>query len=516
MYMNRFRDMFRKIPIKQKLILLMMVVALVSVALTTLASTLAGVIYIKKNEEKELAVLAELIGDKNAAALAFHDQKLVKANLEVLTSKPSVLRACIYDMDSNIFATYAPTGTQHHCPDVIGKHHTMDSGYGMIDIFNAVTKKDRHLGVVYLQSDMRAVNYYLQQQWLAASGIMGIICLVSYLISLWLQRVISNPISILVKEVKAIFEDDYSVRTRGIYYDELGDIAESFNKILEERERKHKEFFTKAEALGQLSQSTEKTLAILDDESIFPFKAASTFKTLLTQQVFGPVDVMYSEYFHDVYTAEVQLYYVLAKAFDSLRLQSEMISSEKEMLIVDDMVCSIVTEAFDKAADPRLCYTICAGGGHSYYGYKKPLQRFIENIVTLFIENKALGKLYNCAFEVKKCEKGISLLTMMNERGNQAAPSNDNYLCLSLDSLIDKIKNNEELPVIKGEYLFNVKDVVVCSRLYAIHFLSHINQAKVEVSLSSGGVILEVHLDNIRVPEIEEQKPDTITEAEII
>lgn len=487
MFTHNLKESFRHIPIKWKLILLMMVLAAASVILTTMASTFSGIIYLKHNEENELTVLAELIGDKNAAALAFQDQTLAKANLSILASKPSVRLACIYDMEGNIFAKYLIAGKKLRCPRAVNKK--IESHDGQIEIFHRVEKNGKHLGIVYLCSDLRAVKHYLHKQWGISAGIIGLICLVSYLMSIMLQQFISNPIKSLAEESKAIFQDNYSIRSRKIYEDELGDIADSFNKILEEREEKHQKFFRDAESIGHLSKSAQIMLKILDDEAIFPFKAASTFKTLLEKQVFGPVNALYSEYFHDVYTAEVQLYYVLAKAVDSLRLQSESISAGTIKMDIATLVEKVAGECFAKAADPRLSYAISASARPNYVGYKKPLLRSIETIIALFVEARLLGRLYQCHFDIKEQDEKPVIIAHMHDHATTAVTCNDNYLSIPLNHLIDKLKNNEEIPVIKQGYFINLEDVMIRSHLYSLEFLSHINHADIEVRLSPEAVI---------------------------
>jgi uncharacterized membrane protein affecting hemolysin expression len=430
MYIHRLKERFRKIPIKQKLILLMMAVAVVSVVLTTLCSTISGLVYIKQNEEAELSLLAEVVGDKNAAAIAFQDHNLVKVNLEILAGKASVWEACIYDVEGKVVAQYV-TET---CPVVKPDGVVIRSGG--VDVFHTIIKKGSRLGVVYIRSDLQAINHFIQKQWVVSAGIICIICLISYLITLQLQRVISSPIKILAEEVKAIFENDYSIRTNKIYEDELGDIADSFNKILEERERKHKEFFNKTEAVEHLSKASEKTLAILNDEAIFPFKSASTFKTLLENQVFGPVHPMYRDYFNDVYAAEVQLYYALAKAIDSLRLQSELLQIEKEQVDVGSLLDSTIADTYARCGDPRLSYRTCLNMDSVYTCYQKPLQRLIENIATLFIEAKTLGRVYQCEFELNQYSRDIELTAVMGEKDRIQTSGNDNFLSIKLETAI--------------------------------------------------------------------------------
>lgn len=481
---------FKRMPIKQKTILLMMVIAVVSVVLTTVSSIISGVIYLTNNEKTELTILAEIVGDKNAAALAFQDSDLVKANLNILSSKLSVRKACIYTTDNRLFAEYTPK-TKSAIPCHLTTSDSVVSARGMAEISYTIHKKGNVLGRVYIQSDLRAVNNYIKKQITASAGIIAIICLVAYLLILQLQRVISNPIKSLADEIKAISEDNYSVRTQRIYDNELGTIAECFNKILEEREHRHKAFFEKAETMDHMIKSSAKTLSTLDDEALFTFKAASTFKMLLEKEVFGPVNAMYNHYFNDVYTAEMQLYYVLVKAVHSLKLQSEVFSSNQEAVELVALVHEIVKTSHETAGeDPRFTYHITASAKVPFLCYRKPLQRMLENIAALFMESKKLGQLYHSTFSIQKAENNVTILATLAVQNPSKPSSNDNYLTLPLSDLISRLKNNEAIGELKGDYFIDLSDVIIRSRLYFIYFLSSINHAEVEAHISAQHITL--------------------------
>ena len=491
---------FKGMPIRYKLMLLIMSVSVIAVILTTLAYISAGIIYIKQDRKNELSILASIVGDKNAAALAFGDNSLVKANLDMFSSRASVIQACIYDITGSVYAQY--TNALHKgeiCPvvqqdAVFMQEHTLE-------VFHAIHKKQTKLGTIYIESDLKAVDSYIRMQVATAGIILSIVICLSYLLALVLQRMISKPIMDLARDTRAVFEpNNLSIRTRKVYYDELGQIADSFNKILEERERKQEEFFKQHQELSDVFQNSERTLAILDDEAMFPFKAAATFKQMLEMKVFGPVHASYIEYFNDVYTAEVELYHVLITAIDTFRLHSEILQSGKEYIDLSETIDGVLQQQRFGKKGGRISSHVQVQNNTSLTCYRMPLERMMIMTLSLHEESQKFGHKYAVTFDIDKPDVDTNTVRIISEFAEADTAnhhSNDNYCETALEKIIKKLKNNEALPVDKEKSCVDFDDISIRNLLYSIYFLADINGCDVLVRLSSSKIAFIFHLPEV-------------------
>ncbi len=94
---------------------------------------------------------------------------------------------------------------------------------------------NRHLGTLYIKSDMEAMYEQLRQRGGIALLVMAISLVLAYLISQALQKQISKPIMALTETAKAIANrQDFSVRATKLSEDELGLLTDAFNQMLVE------------------------------------------------------------------------------------------------------------------------------------------------------------------------------------------------------------------------------------------------------------------------------------------
>jgi len=96
-----------------------------------------------------------------------------------------------------------------------------------------IAYKGETIGVVYLESDMRALSSRLWRY----AGIVGLVFLallfVALGLSLQLQRLISDPILDLAQLARSVAsEKNYSVRAAKQSNDELGQLVDGFNEML--------------------------------------------------------------------------------------------------------------------------------------------------------------------------------------------------------------------------------------------------------------------------------------------
>lgn len=223
----------RNVPIRQKLILLIMLA-------TGLALLLAGVVlivfeYVRSRQEmaEDLTSLAEVIAQNSTAVLSFNDPDTATDTLKTLEARERVVAGAIYDQEGDLFAKYERAGERPVFPEHPGPDGDDFQGWSSLVVFESIILEDALIGTVYLQSDLEELKDRLLVQAATVFGVFLLAGLAALLLSSYLQRAISRPILHLADTARAISEQrDYSIRAVKQSNDELGRLVDAFNDML--------------------------------------------------------------------------------------------------------------------------------------------------------------------------------------------------------------------------------------------------------------------------------------------
>lgn len=222
---------------------------LLSVALlTTLVAVVLAIAAISayflradyRNLAADLRTQAELVGHMSAPALAFHDRKLARSNLNLLRLRPEVLSAIIYDAEGRVFASYtAPNQALRQPATLEGDTVRMDGSE--LSVFTRIVQDQEMLGTVHLR-----VDHELFDRLISLVGIGALVTVlamgVAYLLSTRLQKVVTAPILSIADIARGVVERrDYSRRAQKVSDDEVGMLADSFNDMLNEIQKRTEE-----------------------------------------------------------------------------------------------------------------------------------------------------------------------------------------------------------------------------------------------------------------------------------
>jgi signal transduction histidine kinase len=174
----------------------------------------------------EARAQAQILGRAAAPALAFNDRKEANAALASLRASGDVVAAALYTPDGRVFASYAPERKQ--AGEVLRVSFEIVEGGQRLGAVEVVT----HSG--------------LRERILAYAGILVAVMVVALgaalLLSAWLQRVLTEPILDIDAAARSVVDRrDYTVRARRTTDDEIGVLADAFNRMLAEVEASHGE-----------------------------------------------------------------------------------------------------------------------------------------------------------------------------------------------------------------------------------------------------------------------------------
>lgn len=270
-------DLLRRLSIRQKLIVITMTTAcavtvfLASMLVLTETQEKKRSVY--QSREKQLAILADIIGSRSTAALVFGDTTTAAENLSSLSAlraDHALVLAGIFTPEGELFSEFMSQAPEHtlrtslltrNCDTAVEEL----SSYPLVRVCSPIQLAQEQIGEVRLVYDMTTdlalYRNYLQRfligVFIVAIAAMGL----AWILSFWLQRIISGPILYLQQAMRQVSSHkDYSVRVSPSGSDELSTLVQGFNQMLKQIQYRDNELAEHRTELQKLVE--ERTLEL--------------------------------------------------------------------------------------------------------------------------------------------------------------------------------------------------------------------------------------------------------------
>jgi len=223
---------FRNAPIRQKLMITIMVTIAGAMLLACVGILSFDSILFRANLGRDLSALARIIGENSTASLAFNDPRSANETLSALRARNHIVAACIYRMDGTLLARYIRSGALEPCPppDV---HDRLTFASEDATVSHGILLGKQRYGTLMLLYDLGEIAERRRLYGAVVAGVLLISSLLSYLFSSRLRALIADPIAKLVQASTAVADtSDYSIRAPKLSGDELGVLVDRFNEML--------------------------------------------------------------------------------------------------------------------------------------------------------------------------------------------------------------------------------------------------------------------------------------------
>lgn len=229
----RLRHAFHDLSIKRKLIAIVTLTSGLSLVLACAGFVLHDVLTFREFTTGTTRSLAGIVAKNTTAALEFDDRDSAREVLAALAEYPSVLSALLYKNNAP-FARYVRAGIVADSSPPAPAGALARFTENQLELAVPVTAKNGEpLGLLYLVTDLGELDRRLHRYMTIAAALLVAAMLAAYLLASRFQRVISRPVSDLVKLAHRVStERDYSMRARRHARDELGALCDSFNEML--------------------------------------------------------------------------------------------------------------------------------------------------------------------------------------------------------------------------------------------------------------------------------------------
>jgi signal transduction histidine kinase len=257
---------FRDLPIKRKVMGVILLTSFCVLALTSAALLSYEVYSYKQTTTRSLSTLGDVIAANSAAALIYDDQKVAQELLSALSAEPEIVAAALYDKSGQVYATY-PQGRE------LRSFPTRPGADGLafkprsLALFQPVMQGQGRVGTLYMEQDLEEMYRRLRAYSLVLLGVLLGSGAVALLLSNFFQHRISEPLLALAETAKTVSEQkDYSVRASKPGQDEIGFLTDAFNSMLAQIQQSHAEVERARDAAEKASRAKDDFLAALSHE----------------------------------------------------------------------------------------------------------------------------------------------------------------------------------------------------------------------------------------------------------
>src|ERR1051326_4817017 len=99
-------NLFRNLSLRRKQMLIIMLTSSVVLLLACAAFMAYDAMNFRNELVEKHSSIAQVIGNTVTAAIDFNDRKTAEESLSALQAEPTIVAACIYDRNGQVFATY--------------------------------------------------------------------------------------------------------------------------------------------------------------------------------------------------------------------------------------------------------------------------------------------------------------------------------------------------------------------------------------------------------------------------
>jgi len=216
------RRILNDIPIKRKLMMIIMGVSSVVLFLVYLVFVIHEYRSFRRNVSHDMGFLASAVAHSCATGIVHDDPKAVSDAIAVLSGKQGVVEARVFNGEGVELAGYSNLagGPTELVDPKAGATRWTSHGFRLLQ---PVVLDGEMLGHLYIRYEFGQLKS-LATHYLLLAALVGLAsALVAWLLSVRLQRVITEPVFHLADVVHAVaLEKNYSVRASAFGKDELG------------------------------------------------------------------------------------------------------------------------------------------------------------------------------------------------------------------------------------------------------------------------------------------------------
>lgn len=226
--------------IRQKLIALSMITSTFAVIFT------CGWLIIFSNFEErndlveEYRLISRIYAEELSEYVMYENKAEIIHSLSALKTRESFVQVCLYKDNSNeqVFVQYVANNKKgRDCSSIErtnrrNEFRKNENGDEYLVVSSYIVQDNRKLGEIIFVTDLEIINYRNNRAIINSIILLCVVALISYLLSRFLQKTISEPILHLADVSYTVRKGDYHIRARNYSNDEVGILTDAYNNML--------------------------------------------------------------------------------------------------------------------------------------------------------------------------------------------------------------------------------------------------------------------------------------------
>ncbi len=246
--------------IRAKLIAMMMGLSVAGLSILGSAYVIHDRYSYKQTIAAKLEILAQVIADRSVAAILFNDEEVIRENLYSLMASEEIMDAVVFAPDRSVLSHYVRDNS-----DLVDAAFPEWDGSRFIDdtIVTAIPVIMEHeqIATLMIRGHLHELDARLNQFLQLSLLLIALVALLSYLLAIKLQSIISNPILSLTQLAQKVHqEEDYSLRPLKRSNDEVGILSDAFSQMLSTIEEKNRALQSSLNRTLHLNEKIIQTL----------------------------------------------------------------------------------------------------------------------------------------------------------------------------------------------------------------------------------------------------------------